>query len=321
MKPGSKFDPEDVKLQDQIRQLKAKLGLQILAHFYQRPEIQAVADMIGDSLELAKQIQGFPPHSKIIYAAVDFMAECGAVLNPESAIYFPVSDANCPMAKFGTVELIKKYREEHPKIPIVLYINSQTEAKQYADVICTSSSALQICKRIQQEFNSPKIAFGPDKNLAHWVSKQTGIQMDLLPENGHCFVHDQFTPDHVSKFRATHPDAKVVVHPECPPAVVDLADFVGSTKAMYNYILEHPKYLYGIGTEVGLIDYIKSKQPGLQILPLKDNAVCFSMKKFTLEAILYTLQHLDEPGQRIQISPQLRQLVLKPLQKMFELAK
>jgi quinolinate synthase len=308
------------QLQAKIRELKKKNEVNILAHFYQRPEVQEIADFIGDSLELAKKIKTFPPNTKILYAAVSFMAESGKVLNPEGQIYFPIQDAECPMAIFGKPEIYKQYKEKYPEIPIVLYINSLTEAKAYADVIVTSSSALQICKRIREQTNAKKLAFGPDKNLADWVSKKTGIPMDILPPEGHCYVHNQFTIDQVKNFRQKNPNAKLIVHPECPPDVVDAADFVGSTKAMYAYIQDHSSHTIGIGTELGFIHYARARQPSTNLIPLSTQATCFTMKKFTLETIEYTLEHLEDVSLQVHIDEQLRRKVLKPLDKMIELS-
>jgi quinolinate synthase len=241
------------------------------------------------------------------------------MLNPEAQIYFPIPQAQCPMAAFGSPELLIKYKKENPGIPIALYINSTTEAKQYADVIVTSSSALEICKKIQAEFHSPKIGFSPDKNLGRYIQKQTGIPMDIIPPNGHCYVHEQYTTADIKKFRKKFPTGKVIVHPECPKDVIDHADFTGSTTAMYKYIQDHPQEIIGIGTEQGLIDRAKHDFPTAQLYPLIDTGICKMMKMFTLEILERTLQNLNDRTLLIEVPKDIAEKALKPINKMFEL--
>lgn len=309
----------NMKLQKSIQKLKKENNAILFAHNYQRPEIQEICDWIGDSLYLAKKIKEIPAGTKIIYAAVKFMAETAAILNPKVSIYFPVPDALCPMAAFCTPEILKNYRKNNPGVPIVLYINSTSEAKSYCDVVCTSSNAVEISDKIRREFNSAKIGFGPDKNLGNYVQKKLGIQVDILPEKGHCYVHNRFTLKDIVNFNLEFPDAEIIVHPECTPDVVSAANFVGSTAAMYNYVIENPNKEFGIGTEIGLIDRLKREYPKIKVHPLSEKAVCYTMKKYSLEAIEYCLKNLDNKEYIITIPDELRKKTLKPVEKMFEL--
>ncbi len=307
------------KLQEKIIKLKQEKNVIIYAHNYQRKEVQEIADVIGDSLYLAQQIKNNPPKSKIIYCSVKFMAETASILNPSAKIYLPVSESLCPMAAFGKVQLLRRYKQRNPNVPIVLYINSTAEAKKYADVICTSSNALEICQKIQKEFKSKKIGFSPDKNLGSYVQSQMKIPFDFIPKDGHCFVHNDFKVQDIQEFKKEHPNAKILVHPECTKNVVNEADFVGSTAAMYNYMVSDPDKEYGIGTEKGLVDRINLDYPDIKAYPLRDNAVCYSMKKFTLESILDCLDDLEKPEFSIEIDEVTRKEALKPIQKMFDL--
>jgi quinolinate synthase len=301
--------------------LKKEKKVVIFAHNYQRPEIQEIADVIGDSLYLADVVRNYPPGTKIIYATVKFMAETAAILNPSADIYFPVADALCPMAKFGSPDIYIDYKKQNPNIPIVLYINSTTEAKRYVDVICTSSNAMEITKKIMKEFKSEKIGFGPDKNLGKYIAEQLNIPIDLLPENGHCYVHNQFKQEDIHDFRKKFPTAKILVHPECIPEVTHLADFVGSTSAMFKEVVANPSEIYGIGTEIGLIDRLKRENPGIEVHSINSENICYSMKKFTIEAIIYCMENLDIPELKLQLDESIREEALIPIEKMFTLMK
>jgi quinolinate synthase len=315
------FSPEfdTHSLQEEILRLKSQTGAYLFAHFYQSPEIQAIADVIGDSLELAKTIRKMPEESKIIYATVDFMAECAKVLNPSSHIFLPNRDAQCPMAKFCPPETIKSYRESNPNIPFILYINSITAAKMYADVICTSSSAVQICRSIQKQTGAKKMAMGPDRNLAAWVAAQTGIEIEAVPMDGCCIVHERYESHHIEDFKKQYPEAKIIVHPECPFEVVERADFVGSTNALLNYVQSQKSGIIGIGTEESFIAYAQKHNPSVTCLPIKSNSICRNMKKITLHNIRETLLTLDHAKNEIEIDSDVRTKVLKPLELMFQL--
>jgi quinolinate synthase len=315
------INPETKRLQEKIIALKAQTGAQIFAHYYQPPEIQQIADVLGDSLFLAQQIRKFPPGSQILYAAVDFMAECGKLLNPECHIYLPAKSATCPMANFCPDHVLREYRETNPEVPIVLYINSTTSAKVYADVICTSASAKEICLRIQKETGAKKIGMGPDKNLAHWVSTQTGIPIDYLPPKGHCIVHDRYSKADVLSFQTKYPGVKIIVHPECPPEVVAMADFVGSTGALLKYLQNHPDEMIGVGTEQSFLDYANASDSRITAIPLKNNAICVNMKKNSLESLLDTLEHLGTTDTEIFLPLDIIERVLSPLQKMINWSK
>ena len=230
-------------------------------------------------------------------------------------ILIPQWDARCPMAGMVSGSQLQRYKKQYPEIPIVLYINSTAETKQYADVICTSSNAVEICRKITEEFQTNKVAFSPDENLGKYVQSKLDIDMDFIPDHGYCYVHRLFSAADIEAFRNNYPNAKVLVHPECKPEVIETADFVGSTAAMYNYVKNNPEEKFGIGTEEGLIDRILRELPEIpaeNVHKIREDAVCYSQKKITLESILDCLQHLTDPQYQLQLDPFVRERCAPP---------
>jgi quinolinate synthase len=271
---------------DEIQKLKKEKQAVILAHNYQRPEIQDIADFVGDSLELS--IRAAETDAKIIvFCGVTFMAETAAILNPDKKVLIPDLNALCPMAAMLPAELVKVYRKEHPKSKIVLYINSLAEAKAECDAVCTSSNSAEIVDKI----GSDKILFGPDANLARNTANLTGKHLINIPTFGFCPVHKLFNKEAILKLEKLHPDAEVLVHPECDPEVCGVADFVGSTSKMCRRAKESSAKKFIVATEVGLIHKMQADRKDAVFIPAYDEAVCVNMRLHTLEKLYLSLKN------------------------------
>jgi quinolinate synthase len=274
-------------LQNEILDLKKTHGITLLAHFYQPLAIQQVADYIGDSLGLAEIARDKITTPNIVFAGVKFMAETASILNQSKRVYSPDPHAMCPLADYLNAEIIQKYKMQYPSAPVVVYVNTTAETKAVADVCCTSSNALSIIQAVAKKWNTTTILFGPDKNLAAWVASQTKFNIISLPGNGNCPYHNDLTIQHVTHARKAHPDAMLLVHPESPMNVLELADYVGSTAGIEKEIVKVSNPTgYIIGTEIGMVDYLKEKYPSKQFFPLSVQAECKDMKKITLEKMV-----------------------------------
>ncbi len=269
-------------LLERIVELKEEKNAVILAHNYQLPEIQKVADHIGDSLELAR-IAVKSGAEIVLFAGVDFMAETVAILNPRKKVIVPCRDARCPMAQQLPVEMVRRAKEEY-QVPFVMYVNSYAEAKAEADVCCTSSNAAEVVGKL----DSDTILLGPDANLAWHAAKCTGKRVVAVPGDGYCYVHKAFAWEDVLKARKRWPDAEIIVHPECDPDVQRAADFVGSTSQMYSHAKKTDADIVIVGTEIGLIERMRREIDGKEFYPLRE-VVCRDMKKNTVEKLFEAL--------------------------------
>ena len=277
-------------LQKRILSLKKERKALILAHNYQPLEIQQIADFVGDSLQLAQKSADVKGYEMVVFAGVRFMAEMAAVLSDGLPVYIPAPDALCPLAAWVTPEKIRQRKKEYPGAPVVLYVNTTAEAKAEADIICTSGNAAQVVKSLGAE----TVLFGPDKNLAEYVRQKTGVKIVDIEPKGNCFVHHQFTVAQLEELRKKHPDATVIVHPECPPDVQAAADLVGSTGMMVKTVAASSQREFIIATELGLIQQLQEAHPDKVIIPAYIGAVCKQMKKTTLEKIARVLEDLPE---------------------------
>lgn len=276
------------RLNLEVKDLREKRKAVILAHNYQSPEIQDVADFVGDSLELARRAVNTDAEV-IVFAGVSFMAEVAAILNEDKTILHPVEDAGCPLADFLDVETVKRFRDEYPYAPLVLYVNSSADTKTYADYIVTSASALKLISKLDDD----TILFGPDKNLASYVEKRTDKKIIPIPSNGYCYVHEQLiSRRHIEKARDEHPNASLLVHPEVSPEAQEVANYIGSTSQMLSAIgrLKSDEFL--LGTEEGHTYRAKTLYPSKEIYPVNPKAVCMDMKKITLENIKKSLENM-----------------------------
>ncbi|MFA5286777.1 MAG: quinolinate synthase NadA [Candidatus Omnitrophota bacterium] len=297
-------------LEEKIKELKKKRGAIILAHNYQLPEVQDVADYRGDSLELSR-IASKTDAKVIIFCGVYFMAETASILSPEKKVIMPDSNAGCPMANMLKASELKKLKGEHPKAVVVGYVNTSAEVKAELDYCCTSTNAIAIVNALRDK---EEIIFVPDKYLADFVSKKTGRQ--LIIWNGFCPTHIRILPEDVKREKKFHPFAKVMVHPECLPQVVSIADAVLSTSQMSKFAKESEATEFIVGTEIGLIYRLKKDNPRKEFYPASERAVCPNMKRTTQEKILFALEELRE---EVKVSDEIRQRAKKSIDRMLEI--
>src|SRR3990170_4845223 len=269
-----------------IGELKREKQAIILAHNYQRPEVQDIADYVGDSIELSRRAMNEREARFIVFSAVDFMAESAAILNPEKTVLLPSPGARCPMAQMLPAENVRLWKTKYPKVPIVLYVNTLAEAKAECDVCCTSANAAKVVGSL----DSDTVLFGPDHNLAWYVQQKTGKKVIAIPERGFCPTHALFAEGDILFLKEQHPDAVAMVHCECAPEVQLRADFVGSTSQMCTYAKESPAKKFIVGTENGLIHRLRKENPGKEFIPAYDGAVCPNMKLNTLERVYLSLK-------------------------------
>ena len=279
----------DLKIKDlqaEILKLKEKEDFVILAHNYQRPEVQEIADYVADSLQLAKFAQKSATSNNILFAAVYFMAEGGPIFNPTKKTYIANYEALCPMARMAPVSLIREAKEKHPDIPIMMYINTTAAARAEADYICTSANSLKVAKAIGKD----EIFFAPDQNLGYYIQNNLKIKLNIIPENGCCIVHHRFNAEYIKNLKREHPSAIALAHPECRPEVQEIVDFIGSTSQMEKYAMESDEKEFIIATEIGLIDKLKMKTTGKTFYQGGKNPICVNMKKNTLESIKFVME-------------------------------
>lgn len=273
--------------QRKILQLKEREKTLILAHNYQRPEIQEIADFVGDSLQLCLTATKVEDFKYIVFCGVDFMAETAAILNPDKTVIIPDVEARCPMAAQLPANIVVEAKKKYSDAEVMLYVNTLAEAKAEADVICTSSNASKIAGKL----NSTRVLFGPDRNLAWYTAKHCpNKEIIPIPENGYCIVHKMFRAEDILNLKKRYPDAEVLVHPECDPEVQNIADFIGSTEQMCKRCLESTSKKFIIGTEVGLVDRLKRELPDREYIPALEKAVCEHMKLHTLEKVYHALE-------------------------------
>jgi quinolinate synthase len=307
------------KLKEEILKLKERNDVTILGHYYQPIEIQQIADYIGDSLGLSQIVKEKVNTEYIIFAGVDFMAETASILNQDKHVLIPNPESCCPMAAFLTPEKVLDFKNKFPDLPIVLYINSTAEVKAESDICCTSSNAVKIVEKISKEYNVNAVLFGPDANLADYAEQLSNIKTIKMPENGHCYVHSQITENDIYSIKAKYPQAKLLVHPECIRKVRELADFVGSTTRMYNFVKENSSKFneFIIGTEIGLLDRLKEDFPNQKLYLAKDKLICYNMKKHNLELIKYILENLAMNPFEVKVPPKIAKRALKPIERML----
>jgi quinolinate synthase len=278
-----------------------------LAHNYQRPEIQDVADFVGDSLGLARQAAETDA-SVIVFAGVHFMAETAKILSPAKTVLMPEPEAGCPMADMMPADELAAWKADNPGIPVVTYVNSTAEAKAHTDICCTSANAVQVVESL----GTDKILFGPDRNLASWVARALpGVE--VIPWEGYCFVHDQVTVAMLEEARQRHPSARVMAHPECRAEVVDLADAVLSTSQMLHYAADSDADEFIVITEEGLLHALSKAAPGKRFVNLTPEMVCKNMKITTIEKVRDSLAHMKTD---IDVPLDVRQAALGAVERM-----
>jgi quinolinate synthase len=280
-----------VTLVDNLLKLKKEKRALIMAHNYQRPEIQDLADYVGDSIGLCRRAMEERDARMIVFSAVDFMAESAAILNPDKRVFIPSLGARCPMAHMLPAEEVKLWKTQYPKAPVVLYVNTLAEAKAECDVCCTSANAVKIVNSLDAD----TVLFGPDNNLTWYVQQKTGKKVISIPRDGFCPTHTLFLKEDILLLKKKNPKAVVAVHPECTPDVQSIAGFVGSTSQICRYAKESSAEKYIIGTEVGIIHRLKKENPRKTFIPAYDGAICPNMKLNTLERVYLSLKEERYP--------------------------
>lgn len=300
-----------VNIVEDIHKLKEKMDAVILAHSYQRPEIQEIADFVGDSLGLC--LQASQTEAKIIvFCGVHFMAETAKIINPEKMVLLPEETAGCPMADMASAEDLRGYKKDHPGAAVVSYVNSTAEVKSESDICCTSSNAVKILKSIEPQ---REIIFVPDRNLGRYAAEQAGRKVILWP--GHCPTHNRILPEYIQERKKEYPEAEVLLHPECTEETLKLADFIGSTEQIYQYCCESEKKQFIIGTELGIMHRLKKDNPQKEFLAASPLANCMNMKKISLQSVLQSLRGHQSV---IEVDPEIARKARGAIERMLNLS-
>jgi quinolinate synthase len=301
-----------MNLTDKIIKLKKDKKAIILAHNYQRPEIQDIADYVGDSIELSRKAMQEAEAEIIVFSAVDFMAESAAILNPKKKVLLPTLGARCPMAQMLTVDEIRRWKTLYPDAPVALYVNTLASAKAHCDICCTSANAVEVINSLEAD----TVLFGPDRNLAEYVAEKTGKTLIPIPEWGFCPTHVLFQPEDVTLLKLQHPDAAVMVHPECSSEMRKVADFVGSTSKMCCYARECNAKTFIVGTEEGLLHRLRKENPEKRFFVANEGAVCPNMKLNTLDRLYAALK---EEKCVVKVPEPVAKKARTALERMFEI--
>jgi len=314
--PAGSGLPDD--LEDAIARLKRARNAIVLAHYYQESEVQDLADVVGDSLQLARAAQQ-ADCDVIAFCGVHFMAETAKILNPERTVVVPDLEAGCSLSDGCPPEAFRAFLAQHPGAKVITYINSSAEVKAMSDLICTSSNAVEMLKHFEGE----KVVFAPDRHLARWVAERAG-RPDLVAWPGVCIVHEQFSAKRLAALRVQHPDAEVLAHPECDDAVLAQADYIGSTSGIIARAVESPARTLIIATEDGVFHQIRQKVPEKTLLqaPGMDESCacnrCPYMRLNTLEKLYLCLRDLRP---EVTVPEAIRERALRPIEKMLELSR
>ena len=276
---------DHTSIREEIARLKEEQNAILLVHNYQPAEIQEIADLTGDSLELSRAAATMEG-DVIVFCGVDFMAETAAILSPKKIVLLPAENACCPMAQMIGAGELRLAKERHPDAAVVCYVNSSAEVKAESDICCTSSNAIKVVNSVQQD----EIIFVPDRNLGRYAQRFS--KKTIFPWEGFCIVHDRITVAQVQEARTAHPGADVLVHPECRPGVIDCADHVASTSGIIKEVCTSQKREFIIGTEVGILHRIQKECPDKRCYPLSAGAICRNMKKTDLEKVRDSLTTL-----------------------------
>ena len=300
---------DDKKMMEEIRQLKAEKSVYIIAHYYQNGEIQDVADFVGDSYAMAVAAKNSPLDT-ILVAGVDFMAESAAILCPDKTVLSPEPASTCPMANSIEVSDVRRFKQEHPDGLVVSYVNTPAAIKAVSDICVTSSNAAKIIEKLPKDL---PIFFIPDRNLGRNIAARLDRPLEFFPAS--CPIHAAVTPESILEKQAQYPNAAVLVHPECDPQVVALADYVGSTAGIIDYAAHTDRRQLIIGTECGIFHKIDQTCPDKELILADPNLVCQDMKKITLDKILRSLQTMET---KITVPEDIRVKAAVALEKMIE---
>lgn len=296
--------------QDRIVELKKERNAVILAHNYQLPEVQDIADFLGDSLGLALAAANTTA-DVIVFCGVDFMAESAKILNPNKTVLHPETKAKCPMAAMCEPKGLRLLKKDFPRAEVVAYVNTSAECKAEADVCCTSSNAVKVVNSLDSDL----VIFVPDENLASYAQRST--DKDIIPWPGYCPTHESITVEKLMKLKEEHPSAAIVVHPECRPDVIDIADAVHSTDGMLGYVQGSERTEFIIGTELDMTYRLSKENPEKRFYSVP-GAICPTMKLITLENIITALESMSP---EIALDPVLMERARKPLQRMMDIGR
>jgi quinolinate synthase len=297
-------------LADEIRRLKKEKNAIILAHNYQVPEVQDIADVVGDSYSLSQHAAS-TNCDVIVFCGVHFMAESAKILSPDKTVLLPVKNAGCPMADMVTAPKLREMKAQYPDAAVVCYVNSSAEVKAESDICCTSSNALKVVQSIKKK----QIIFVPDENLGSYIASKVKDK-ELILWKGFCITHKRVRAEEVQKIKQLHPNAKILMHPECEPEVQKLADFLGSTSEIIKHASEIPEKDIIIGTEEGVLHTLRRQNPDKNFYLLSTGLICTNMKKTRLEDVhdaLLNMQH------EIHVEETIRLKALKSLEEMLKI--
>jgi quinolinate synthase len=305
------MENRDSELIEKISALRKRRNAVLLVHNYQLGEVQDIADFIGDSLDLSQRAAQTDA-DVIVFCGVHFMAETASILCPDKVVLLPDINAGCPMANMITAERLRVKKKEHPQATVVCYINSSAEVKAESDVCCTSANAV----RVVESLDAQEILFVPDQYLGHYISTKTSKKMILWP--GFCPTHVRIKPERIKELKKEYPQAKVVVHPECTPEVIALADEVLSTSGMCRFARRDDVREMVVGTEIGIIHRLKKENPGKKFIPISEQAICPNMKLITLEKVLWSL---EEMSPEVKVPQEIRLRAKAAVDKMLSIGR
>jgi quinolinate synthase len=297
------------KIIEKINELKKKRNAVILVHNYQRPEVQDIADFLGDSLDLSRRAAETKADT-IVFCGVHFMAETAYILNPGKTVLLPDMDSGCPMANMVDAAGLRKLKNENPGVPVVCYINTTAEVKAECDVCCTSANAVKIAGSLKDD----KLIFVPDKNLGQFAASK--IKKEVIFWNGYCPVHVGILKEHLLEAKREHPSAEVLAHPECTPEVTDAADKVLSTTGICDYVKQSGSREFIIATETGILHRLRKENPDKKFYPASKPAECPNMKKITLEKVLWSLEDMKN---KVTVDEQVRVKAKTCIDRMLEI--
>lgn len=296
------------QLKRRIKQLAAEKDALLMAHNYQRDEVQEIAEITGDSLALS-MAAAKTDKPVIVFCGVHFMAESAAILAPEKTVLLPRLDAGCPMADMVTPEALRALKAEHPDATVVTYVNSSAAVKAESDICCTSSNAVNVARSLPAK----KLLLVPDRNLGRYIAKHVP-EKECICWEGYCPTHDRLKVEEVKKAKADHPDALFMAHPECTPEILELADHICSTSGMYEFARQSPAQLFIVGTEDGILWRLKKENPEKQFILPSRSLICPNMKLTSLEDLLHCLETMQP---RITVDQQTREKAKQTLDRML----
>lgn len=295
----------------EINKLRKEMKAVILAHNYQIPEIQDIADFVGDSFKLSHEAAATDAEV-IVFCGVQFMAESAKILSPNKKVLFPVMDAGCPMADMIDVEQLKLFKKEYPDAAVVCYVNSSAKVKAESDICCTSSNAVKVIKSL----NNKRILFVPDQNLGNYISNQVPDK-EIICWKGFCPIHQNVKENEIDALRKSYPNIKILIHPECNPSVLEKADFTGSTSQIIKYVKKSEEKEFIIGTEIGILYTLEKENPEKKFYSLSSSLVCHDMKKTTLQDVYDALK---QEKNEITVDEGIQIKAYQSLKRMLEIS-